>query len=85
MNGSAVNICTLVVLLLGRHTDIFPLEFITSKCVMCTCNLCGCCTGSNMLFEKKCGTTLDIRDVAASYSSIVRYSCSTLLLGRQLL
>ena len=38
-----------------------------------------------MLFEKKGGTTLDIRDVAASYSSIVRYSCSTLLLGRQLL
>ena len=38
-----------------------------------------------MLFEKKGGTALDIRDVAASYSSIVRYSCSILLLGRQLL
>ena len=38
------------------------------------------------LLGKKGGTTLDIRDVAASYSSIVRYSCtSTLLLGRQLL
>ena len=27
--------------------------------------------------RKKGGTTLDIRDMAASYSSIVRYSCST--------
>ena len=35
--------------------------------------------------RKKGGTTLDIRDMAASYSSIVPYSCSTLLLGRQLL
>ena len=41
------------------------------------CNLCGCCTGSNTLFEKKGGTALDIGDVAASYSSIVHYSCST--------
>ena len=30
-----------------------------------------------MLIEKKGGTTLDIGDMAASYSSIVRYSFNT--------
>ena len=61
VHGSAVNICRLVVhkFITGIgdelvwHTGICPLEFITSKCVMCTCNLCGYCMGSNTLFEKK--------------------------------
>ena len=44
-------------------------------CVRATCVVVA--RAPTCSLRKKGGTTLDIGDVAASYSSIVRYSCNT--------
>ena len=63
---------------------IYNLLLVNVLCVCATCVVVA--RAPTRSLRKKGGTALDIRDVAASYSSIVRYSCtSTLLLGRQLL
>ena len=72
VDGSAVNICILAFVLQN-------LLLVNVLCVHATCVVVA--RAPTCSLRKKGGTTLDIRDVAASYSSIIRYSCSTPLLG----